>query len=329
MTQLLSAQIRPTNVCQLDCLGCWYYGENVEGKPNDWKKKFLSLDKCKELFRDFHQVGFRNLVVAGGGDPLAHPDIYSLLGEASRLFSVRLLTNLLLCKDPVALNQTGITEILINTSAATDETFLKFHPNQRGKKIHGRTPFQHLLFLIESIKSQMTIKLNFVIGKINQHELSLFLDLAHQLGVEATFKNLRDPEWGLNSKERTELAKKLPDLKLQAQRLGTPTNLDSFHPWEGNPPIDTVACYAGYYTTVIEADGSVCVCCLPGADSMPIGNIHQRRFTEIWESKEYDRVRQKFLKKQFESFCKECIYFKRNKAFEHQIHQRQKSQISL
>ncbi|NDG28438.1 MAG: radical SAM protein, partial [Proteobacteria bacterium] len=174
MIPLSSAQLRPTNACQLDCLGCWYYGQNVEGKPIEWKRESLELKKCQELFQDLAHVGFQELVIAGGGDPLAHPKIYDILQSASSQFQVRLLTNLLLCRDPMALKNSGVKEILVNTSAATEETFLKFHPNQHGKKITGASPFEHLLILVDSLKSEIHIKLNFVISKINRHELLPF-----------------------------------------------------------------------------------------------------------------------------------------------------------
>jgi MoaA/NifB/PqqE/SkfB family radical SAM enzyme len=150
MIPLSSAQIRPTNACQLDCLGCWYYGQNVDGKSTDWKRKSLSLEKCRTLFQDLNQVGFKELVIAGGGDPLAHPHIYDILKNASQYFRVRLLTNLLLCKSPLDLKQSGIKEIVVNTSAATEKTFLKFHPNQRGKLIDGFSSFERLLYLIDT-----------------------------------------------------------------------------------------------------------------------------------------------------------------------------------
>lgn len=319
MIPLSSAQLRPTNACQLDCLGCWYYGQNVEGKPIEWKRESLELKKCQELFQDLAHVGFQELVIAGGGDPLAHPKIYDILQSASRRFQVRLLTNLLLCRDPMALKNSGVKEILVNTSAATEETFLKFHPNQHGKKIAGASPFEHLLILVDSLKSEIHIKLNFVISKINRHELLPFLNLAHQLGVEATFKNLRDTEYGLNQAEKKELGKLLPQLRERGRRLGIRSNLESFSPWEDTPPYQDISCYAGYYTTVIEADGSVCICCMPGADSMPIDNIYEKRFTEIWRSARYQEFRERFRNKKFEFFCKGCVYFAKNRAIQDTI----------
>lgn len=314
MIPFSTAQLRPTNACQLDCLGCWYYGHNVEGKPIQWKRQSLELEKCQELLQDLVQVGFQELVIAGGGDPLAHPQIYEILQSASHHFEVRLLTNLLLCRDPNALKSSGVKEILVNTSAATEETFLKFHPNQVGKKIGGASSFEHLLCLIDSLKSQIHIKLNFVISKVNRHELFPFLELASQLDVEATFKNLRDKDFGLNPDEKEELASLLPQLRKQARNLGIKSNLESFSPWEAEPPYQEIPCYAGYYTTVIEADGSVCICCMPGADSMPIDNIHKKRFIEIWCSSRYQEFREKFREKNFESFCNGCVYFSKNQA---------------
>lgn len=314
MLPLSSAQIRPTNACQLDCLGCWYYGHNVEGKPVDWKRQSLELEKCQELFEELAQVGFRELVIAGGGDPLAHPQIYEILRSATHRFQVRLLTNLLLCRDPTALKNSGVKEILVNTSAATEETFLKFHPNQKGKKIGGASSFEHLLYLIDALKSQVHIKLNFVISRVNRHEIPSFLNLASQLGVEATFKNLRDKDFGLSQTEKEELGSLLPHFRKQARHLGLKSNLESFSPWEGEPRYQDIPCYAGYYTTVIEADGSVCICCMPGADSMPIDNIHKKRFTEIWRSPRYQEFREKFRGKNFESFCNGCVYFSKNQA---------------
>ena len=329
MIPLSSAQLRPTNACQLDCLGCWYYGQNVEGKPVEWKKQSISLEKSQELFQDLSLVGFKELVIAGGGDPLAHPQIYSILRNASRYFSVRLLTNLLLCKDPMALKTSGVSELVVNTSAATEETFLTFHPNQRGKRHGGLSSFEHLLALIGSVKSDIRVKLNFVIGKINLKEISLFLKLVQKLGVEASFKNLRDEAFGLDHNEQLFLNEELPRLLEEAKRLGVKTNLDSFNPWDGAPPFQNVSCYAGYYTTVIEADGSVCICCMPGADSMPIDNINRQRFTEIWHSRRYKEFREKFRNKRFEHFCKGCVYFHRNKVIQNRVNDAKEQELGL
>jgi radical SAM protein with 4Fe4S-binding SPASM domain len=329
MIPLFSAQLRPTNICQLDCLGCWYYGNNVEGKPVEWKRRTLTLEKCITLFEELNQVGFKELVIAGGGDPFAHPHIFDILRSASQHFQVRLLTNLLLCRDPIELIDSGIKEVVVNTSAATEETFIKFHPNQQNKSIGGVSSFKHLLNLIDVLKHRITIKLNFVVSKVNMNEIPIFLELASQLNVETSFKNLRDREFGLNSTEQVWLDSQLPSFRSQSQRLGVKTNLDTFSPWDGNPPFQSISCYAGYYTTVIEADGSVCICCMPGADQLPIDNIHQKSFIDIWRSPRYEDFRQKFLSKKFEPFCKGCVYFSRNRAIHNQLFASKEGRPSL
>jgi MoaA/NifB/PqqE/SkfB family radical SAM enzyme len=58
---------------------------------------------------------------------------------------------------------------------------------------------------------------------------------------------------------------------------------------------------------------------MPGADAHPIGNLHQERFIEIWQSPAYNEFRRKFFEKRFEPFCDGCVYFDRNRDFNNKI----------
>jgi radical SAM protein with 4Fe4S-binding SPASM domain len=55
------------------------------------------------------------------------------------------------------------------------------------------------------------------------------------------------------------------------------------------------SCYIGYVLTVIERDGSVWGCLPESSDGLPLGNIHETTFREIWYGDKYMSFRRKQL----------------------------------
>jgi radical SAM protein with 4Fe4S-binding SPASM domain len=328
--------IHPTNACQLNCTACWHYSPYItSAKPLEWRKSHLSYEQFKLMMKDFVELKVQNLCFSGGGDPLAHPQIAEFIELArDNNLPVSMLSNLLLAKDPERLAKAGLKYVIANCSAGDPETYKAYHPNQNEKSFFE---FKEKIKIL--IKGGVKIELNCVLCKVNFSNIPQMLEFAAETSKLMSFKNMhiRESEGSglenllLNEKEINELKLKLPEYINQAKSLGVETNLSSFlhflndgYKGEHNFPIETVNCYAPYYTSMIRANGDVVVCCHVPMDQsqstkeeLIIGNINHESFKEIWFNKKYEGFREKLKNRKYFDFCKYCEYFAHFKSNQH------------
>ena len=71
-----------TNRCNNNCLCCWnrspLLGEFNEQKREENNRE-LSFDVIKKTLLELKELGTKDIFLAGGGEPFAHPDIMKIL----------------------------------------------------------------------------------------------------------------------------------------------------------------------------------------------------------------------------------------------------------
>jgi MoaA/NifB/PqqE/SkfB family radical SAM enzyme len=305
------AEVRPTNACQLDCVGCWYYSPHVAPKPAAWKRQQLAPAVFGQLLDDLAATRFRQITVSGGGEPLAHPAIYELLESAAARFDVVLISNVLLCKDPLRLAGTRIKSILANFNAGNGRTYSLYHPNQ------SEESYDRLLGILRVLARDVAVTLSCVLGRVNCDDVPNMLRAAADTTKRIHFKTMRTVEPALMTPaQRETLRANLPAYADLADRLGVTHNLRTYDVDSDKPPIESASCYAPYYTTVIHADGTVSVCCQAEQDvaAASLGNVNEQRFRDIWRSPAYDARRDALEARRFEPWCDGCVYFATNRS---------------
>jgi len=65
-------------------------------------------------------------------------------------------------------------------------------------------------------------------------------------------------------------------------------------------------CISTATTIRVEWDGTVMPCC---RDQIVIGNLHERRFPEIWNGEPMQRLRETFFRRQLRPYCQRCMAF--------------------
>lgn len=71
-------------------------------------------------------------------------------------------------------------------------------------------------------------------------------------------------------------------------------------------------CYGLRHQIAILADGTVVPCCLDGEGTIPLGNIHEKKFAAIITSERAEKIRSGFCNhKLVEELCRKCGYRKR------------------
>jgi len=176
-------QIDLTNDCNLNCVGCWCHSEflgNLKLKGEEKKRK-LSYDMVKKLIEDLHELGTKEIMLSGSGEPFMYPkimEVISLIKEKG--IKLNIVTNFTLVNKKIIkkLVDLNVDYITISLWAGDAETYVKTHPNQT-KKIFER--IRENLKYLHSLKKEDNIpyvKIYNVISKFNYDKIKNMLDFA-------------------------------------------------------------------------------------------------------------------------------------------------------
>jgi len=168
---LFSALIELTYRCNLDCFFC-YNDVGLRGVP-------LSAAKYIRLFEDLRDLGTMNLTLSGG-EPLAHPEFFTLGRKARELdFVVRVKSNGHALRGRLARRlREEVDPFLVEISlhGASPEV------HDRQTRVPGS--FARLMSNLREMQALgLRLKLNCPVTKWNEHELGGMFALADELGV--------------------------------------------------------------------------------------------------------------------------------------------------
>jgi MoaA/NifB/PqqE/SkfB family radical SAM enzyme len=300
----------------------------------------MPLEQFKGIIDDLYNMGTLQIDLIGRGEPLLNRSALDMIRYVKeRGMQLQMVTNGSRLFEPVA---KGIVEVKadrlnVSLNAGTPETYPRIHVTE--------TPADYLKvkknlrFLSDckiAAKSDFPfISLSFVITSRNYFEIEQMIEVTHEVGAqEAQFVHtvIHDgtQDLALSEEQYRELHANLPAARAKAAALGVHSTLDKFTASTPlympsvmvGPPV--VPCYVGWYFTVILGNGSVMPCCQCAA---PIGQVtNDRRFSEIWASREYAdfRVAAKSLPEQNDRLksceCDNCQLRARNVSLHNFLH---------
>ncbi len=321
-------QLDLTNNCNNDCIGCWCNSPLLGDKAMDseTKKQTLPFDRVASLLDELHNLGTREVYFAGGGEPFMHPRFMEVL-ELVKGYGmvVHINTNFTLVDRSKAekMVSLGIDHLTISMWAGTAETYSKTHPNKMEET------FEQILGVLDHLvslkKERPFIKLYNVISKINCHEIDTMVDLALRMGVESVEFTMVDVIPGytdtllLSEQERRCLVDSCHMVRDKVERLNRDrekklqlfrfdefirriSSEDTNNGSYDKNVIDSIPCYVGWFFARILPDGNVNSCLK--SHRIPVGNIHQNDFKEIWLSE-----KQQEFRKETNVYKKESPYF--------------------
>ncbi|GAB4332302.1 MAG: radical SAM protein [Flammeovirgaceae bacterium] len=311
-----SVGIVPTNACNLNCITCWSYSPLLESKPqNSWKKQFLDFDIFKKLLEDLAFLQTKRIILTGGGDPLVYPHFEEVVKIAKSLdIKITLISNLTLIKNLSNFLELKIDTVQANFSAADEESYLAFHPNRKP------SDFERMMLNLEEISKRSELKLVCVICKTNAHLIKEMLRIANSLKANIQFKLMSITEGteklAISEEQRQKLLEIKDEIISFSKQFDVRHNLlVFFRTLQGKNahsfPIEHIGCFVGYWYSRVWADGSVHFCCNPN-QSLKIGSLYHQNFTEIWQSVDYQNLRNSMRKKQFVEGCDKCGKFDLN-----------------
>jgi MoaA/NifB/PqqE/SkfB family radical SAM enzyme len=312
-----------TNACNLNCITCWSYSPLRGELPTiGWRRKHLTRDILAPFFAEVAAIGTERVIFTGGGDPLAHPEFYDICQDAKQAgLKVTLISNLTLVRDThrERFLSLGIDTILANFSSGDPETYLAFHPNRKS------TDFTKLYELLEDIsRTKTSLKLVFVVCSINYHVMQKAIAIAEKLGASVQFKCV-------STIEETQSLALTPAHKAaifsqreQLEQSPVPVNWPVF--WaelagetsDWGAAIEETGCYAGHYYSRITASADVYFCCNQHP-TLRAGSLLENSFTMLWQSKNYQEMREQLRNGVFVSGCERCGKFDLNTKVRQQL----------
>lgn len=293
-----------TNACNLDCVTCWNYAPGLaQPKPAAWKSQRMDEARFTRVLGEVATTGAERIILSGGGEPFMHPGIYDFIAAVkARGLTLTVISNGTLC-DFVHLADLGVDQMLINTSSASAETYVAYHPNQE------EDSFDRLIAGVAGIAGRIAINLVQVINALNVHELVAMIELAARVGARTSFK-LGDTPPGTESlaldgmQRRNLLEEVIPQASSRANMLGVKHNLAAFAGQLGQHAkgIAPPPCFAGYLYSRVFVDSRVFFCC----EHIEVGHIDRNPFDVIWASPEYAAVRQRLYEGRAYPGCARC-----------------------
>jgi MoaA/NifB/PqqE/SkfB family radical SAM enzyme/glycosyltransferase involved in cell wall biosynthesis len=308
-----TVQLDVTNACNNDCLACWSFSPLLADKamPREERGKHLPYDRVMALLDELAGLGTREIYLAGGGDPWMYPRFVDVLERIKKHgMAVTIHTNFSNVDEERArrIVELGVDNLTVSLWAASAPTYAKLHPNKAEETFERVVGTLRFLCALRGERRVPFVKLYNVINKLNAHEFLAMHDFAREVGADAVEFAPVDtiPERTecllLGEAERATLQEQCEEMRRRnaggrpmlfdfetfVKRIGNKGSVEGLHD-EAN--VSVMPCTIGFHFARVMADGNVTPC-LKG-DKIPLGNILQKTFREIWSGERHVWFREK------------------------------------
>ncbi|MDP8247399.1 MAG: radical SAM protein [Candidatus Tritonobacter lacicola] len=307
-----------TNRCNLTCIACWHRSPLLDKEDvwPHWNPNYeLPLKRVLSLIDEAAAMGVRKVIYSGGGDSLLYRDIFKVLEHSTKKgLQVLLVSNLTMANEETIrrIAGSGITQLLVNLWAGTPSVYVATHPGTSERTFSRVVELLRLFAAARRGPRDPELIISNVVFSMNHGDIENMVRLAMEVGACDVWFQTVDVESDslksllLSGEQIEELLCSLKAIKNKYEPLLKSYQkdilaLDDFlekltnsRAAEGiyhSDVIDTMPCYMGWAECRILANGDVVPCCK--ADKHPLGNILDRSFQEVWDSRRYREFRRK------------------------------------
>ena len=269
-------QIEPTSICNFRCIMCYQSDKSFSNKSKGFMSN-MTLDLYKKVI-DEVEGKIEAITLASRGEPTLNKDFKEMLNYSNKKFmALKINTNASMLDEDLIHNilSNDIQSIIFSVDAADKETYEKIRVNGKFEKIMKNLKLFAQIRKDHYSKSKHIVKMSGVkISKDNQSIKSM----------ERQFKELVDVVAFVN-----------------------------YSPWESaydNEPNDLKhACKELWTRMFVWADGKVNPCDYDYKSMLSKWNVKNTSISEIWNSKEYNDLRQKHLGQKRNTIepCARCL----------------------
>lgn len=316
-----------TNRCNNNCIACWTRSPLLgdKGPDNAWHRQQLSRDVVLRLVNDLAGMGTKIIRFTGGGEPFLHPDIFDFIAavKSHKIYcAVTTSLNMLDVKQAQQLIAVGLDELSVSLWASSAAEYVQTHPNKKAETfdkitevldfIGKKKVLRFGLPLIKRGHACPRVNILNVISNQNCTNVEAMYDYAREIKADAMYLAVVDPIEGstdsllLSDGEREAVLEACRKIQGKNARLseGKRIFLDNFEGFQDRlrqeqsgtgdydiDRVDDIPCYIGWFFCRVMADGKVVPCCR--SVDLPMGNIKESSFKEIWYSRRYEVFRNK------------------------------------
>lgn len=313
----MQVHIDITNGCNAACVTCWDHSPLLNTpRSADWKRRRLPLARFERILTMLDELGGVGAVVLSGmGEPLTHPDVYTMIGHIKRRgWSLTMITNLV-AADADRLAESGVDQLLVGVQGVTPKSYTAFHP--------GWTE-QHFFTLCATLRrlAQSPIRARHVqvINRDTAPELVEMVRFGRMFGADRVNYKLASLKDGTEGCAITEdqrlwmIHEGAPQARALAERLGVATNLDVFEAQlqpggRATAPIEQIGCAMGHVFTRITVDEEVLYCC---NTEIRVGSLRERGLAEWWWGPEWQALRDQLARGDYPAGCAQCGKIEQN-----------------
>ncbi len=181
-------ELHPCEACNYDCVFCINGSWRRSKGANKEMLPYLSRDSLFRIVQDAKAIGVKELSFSGGGEPLLNPHTIEAMVLANKNgLATKLVTNGSLLTSEGDEVWLRCKELCVSINAASEGIYNQVnHPPTNGA---FETVTRRVGELVECKNREqwpVRVKLIFQIIKHNYREIEAFVDLAAELGVDAT-----------------------------------------------------------------------------------------------------------------------------------------------
>ncbi len=304
-TMPLYVNIDATHRCNLHCPYCrWHSPLLAEPFLDKTIKRDLAPDLFRRLCADLSGKGTQTLQFVGAGEPLLHPHIYDLITTA-KSFGL----GVLLYSNGLRLNASTVRSLIdarldllrVSLGDASAERFEQRHPQVAPGAFQQILDGLGQLSRLKKDRGLDTPGLELTVP-IDRHiltEMDAIIDIAASTGCNGLFFSVvldfgeeALKAFCLTPEEVDEVCRALPQKRKRLDQLSIRDNIDAvlLRYRIGRKVWGRVACYAPWYFSFIRSDGKVTAC---QRGQVPVGDLRQSRFEEIWNQEAYRSFRRR------------------------------------
>jgi radical SAM protein with 4Fe4S-binding SPASM domain len=300
----VTLDLEPINSCNFECPHC-------QVTHWDKTKAQLSLEGFRTILKQFpHLVRIK---LQGMGEPLLNKSLTEMLREGEgRGISMRLTTNGSIYTEEIgrALSALDNTFITVSVDGSTPEVFEEIRVKGKLEKVRENIK---KLTTARGGKKSPVVKLWTVVTQKNVHQLSDLVRLARTLGVDGITFQLFLSNWGKTDMDsyvdpiRIDRRSAALEQALEAAQQAAHAERVTLEIFEENLLSRQNRCSWPWTSSYVCANGDVVPCCVVAdADTVKMGNLHEQPFSEIWNSRGYQELRERINNHDLPTYCRNC-----------------------
>lgn len=302
----MHVQLDLTGACNHRCPFCfWKAGDRNPGFEQTYIKNIPMLETPLALraLEQFKEAGVKAITLVGGGEPLIHKDIDTIL---ERLLDLGLeygaITNLSRLPRLDLLERA--TWVRVSADAADEDSYRRMH-----NPVHET--FATLKHNIATIAKKTDVGISYLVDEPNWHLAYDAAKTFKELGASyIQFKPVYDETKGATIRPQIEPIK---ELLAKAAGLGDESfdviNMVSRIEEAAAPERHWARCQVVNHQVQMGVDGHLYPCCiLKYQASYSYGDMHEQSFQEIWEGEQRKAVQEKLTSRS----CPTCYYDRTN-----------------